>query len=348
MGFAVAKDQEFTLPPLEERPLVTFALFAYNQEKYIREAVEGAFAQTYEPLEIILSDDCSTDRTFEIMEEMAAQYAGPHRIILRRPQSNLGLARGISEVCRMASGGLIVAAAGDDISMPERTEVMVGAWKKYGMKSGSIYTHFRTIDEKGSIWPPVSRCQESHITLQDRQLCMLNNFSGLSGCAHAWTRDLFEVFGPIEDRIDHEDVIIPLRALLVGGITFIPLDMVNYRLSQGSITRKTFLSSKERFIKMGRYWEGRVAVFQQLKSDAKLAFENNLVKKSDLEWLRNKAKFAEQHALAMHKFCVSGSSIRLKIVFSHLNTFTVKQRVKLFLLAISPWLYRFKWPRQIM
>ena len=32
-----------------ERPLMTFALFAYNQEKYIREAVVGAFAQTYEP-----------------------------------------------------------------------------------------------------------------------------------------------------------------------------------------------------------------------------------------------------------------------------------------------------------
>lgn len=42
-----------------QAPLVTFALFAYNQEKFIREAVEGAFAQTYESLEIILSDDCS-------------------------------------------------------------------------------------------------------------------------------------------------------------------------------------------------------------------------------------------------------------------------------------------------
>ena len=55
-----------------DRPLVTFALFAYNQEQYIREAIEGAFAQTYQPLEIILSDDCSTDRTFEIMREMGS------------------------------------------------------------------------------------------------------------------------------------------------------------------------------------------------------------------------------------------------------------------------------------
>jgi len=79
-------------PEAGDRPLVTFALFGYNQEPYIREAVEGAFAQTYQPLEILLSYDCSTDRTFDIMRELAAAYAGPHRIRLNRNSTNLGLA----------------------------------------------------------------------------------------------------------------------------------------------------------------------------------------------------------------------------------------------------------------
>lgn len=39
--------------PTQERPLVTFALFAYNQERFIREAVEGALAKTYSHLQII-------------------------------------------------------------------------------------------------------------------------------------------------------------------------------------------------------------------------------------------------------------------------------------------------------
>lgn len=52
-----------TLPT--ECPLVTFALFTFNQQEYVRDAIEGAFSQTYEPLEIILSDNCSSDRTFE-------------------------------------------------------------------------------------------------------------------------------------------------------------------------------------------------------------------------------------------------------------------------------------------
>ncbi|MEO5658257.1 MAG: glycosyltransferase, partial [Polaromonas sp.] len=47
-------------------PLVTFVLFAYNQKKFIAEAVNGALSQTYSPLQIILSDDASTDGTYEV------------------------------------------------------------------------------------------------------------------------------------------------------------------------------------------------------------------------------------------------------------------------------------------
>lgn len=122
VGSAVAEDQEFVLPPLEERPLVTFALFAYNQEKYIREAIEGAFAQTYEPLEIILSDDCSTDQTFEIMEEMAAKYCGPHKIRTRKNANNFGVLLHVLSVAREANGAIFVVAAGDDISFLDRTQ----------------------------------------------------------------------------------------------------------------------------------------------------------------------------------------------------------------------------------
>jgi glycosyltransferase involved in cell wall biosynthesis len=104
-----------------DRPLVTFAILAYNQEKFIREAVEGAFAQTYEPLEIILSDDCSSDRTYEIMQEMIAAYEGPHELRLRRSEVNNGTLAHFFNVVSKTQGTHLVVAAGDDISYPERT-----------------------------------------------------------------------------------------------------------------------------------------------------------------------------------------------------------------------------------
>ena len=108
-----------------ERPLVTFALFAYNQEKFILEAVEGAFSQTYSPLEIILSDDCSSDQPYQIMHEMAARYEGPHSVIVRRSLVNRGLGLHFDDVCQTAKGQMLVVAAGDDISHSYRTSSLV-------------------------------------------------------------------------------------------------------------------------------------------------------------------------------------------------------------------------------
>ena len=56
-----------------EGPLVSFCVKCYNQERYIGEALEGAFAQTYRPLEIVISDDASTDRSWEIITEAVAK-----------------------------------------------------------------------------------------------------------------------------------------------------------------------------------------------------------------------------------------------------------------------------------
>ncbi|RYZ52291.1 MAG: glycosyltransferase [Sphingobacteriales bacterium] len=113
---------------MKEMPLVTFALFAFNQENYIEEAVEGAFSQTYSPLEIILSDDCSTDRTFEILEEKVLSYTGPHKVRLNRNVPNVGLIAHVTKVQEMATGAFIVTAAGDDISMPDRVAELVEVW----------------------------------------------------------------------------------------------------------------------------------------------------------------------------------------------------------------------------
>ena len=125
--------------------LVSFSLFSYNQEKFIREAVEGAFAQTYEPLEIILSDDCSTDGTFPIMQEMAAAYRGPHRVRAVQTPQNLGVMQHVLMRGREAAGDIVVVAAGDDISLPERVARHVPLYAD--PRVWAVSTGFRLIDE---------------------------------------------------------------------------------------------------------------------------------------------------------------------------------------------------------
>src|SRR4051794_34557301 len=104
-----------------ERPAVTFFVMTYNQSRFVREAVQGALAQTYQPLEILFSDDCSTDGTFEIIQETVKNYSGPHTIVLNRNERNLGVSEHLNKIVALANGELIIAADGDDVSNPHRT-----------------------------------------------------------------------------------------------------------------------------------------------------------------------------------------------------------------------------------
>lgn len=133
----------------ENRPLATFAVFAFNQERYIRETIDAAFAQRYSPLEIILSDDCSSDRTFAIMQEIAATYDGPHSVRLHRSPENLGLVNHVITVARMALGEYLIVNAGDDISYPERSEIIIETF--IDTRADCINSSYDEIDEFGTL-----------------------------------------------------------------------------------------------------------------------------------------------------------------------------------------------------
>jgi len=112
-----------------ERPLITFLVFTYQHAKFIRETLESAFAQTYSPLEIVVSDDASTDGSWDLIREAAAAYRGPHQIVLNRNERNLGIGAHLNRCFRMCRGEIIVQADGDDVSLPQRS---VGAERAPG------------------------------------------------------------------------------------------------------------------------------------------------------------------------------------------------------------------------
>ena len=54
-------------------PLVSFGIITYNQEQFILDTLKGAVSQEYDNMEIIVSDDNSTDKTFEIVESFGVR-----------------------------------------------------------------------------------------------------------------------------------------------------------------------------------------------------------------------------------------------------------------------------------
>jgi Glycosyl transferase family 2 len=225
----------------KDEPLLTFALVGYNQERFIREALEGALAQTYSPLEIILSDDCSSDRTFEIMSEMAAAYRGPHRVLLNRNASRFGLGGHINRVMEMVHGELVVVAAGDDVSLPERVAVVCKAWKSDGKRATTVHSSFIAIDEAGvPLGAPPSPLSPRLPLPLVVQTSVPHEFlktlkPNVTGCANAWSPRLFSVFGPLAPNIVYEDKAIAFRSVVAGRILMVGVPLVKYRKHQENL-----------------------------------------------------------------------------------------------------------------
>lgn len=213
-------------------PLITFALISYRQIQFIAESAASVFAQTYPNLEIILSDDCSPDDTFQRIEQIAQQYNGPHKLVLNHNSENLGLARHINRVCELASGSIIVIGAGDDVFMPDRVQHIANVFQR-DSSVYSVYSDAFYIDEDGTQLP-------GSLGMYRKILpgTPANIFKGRAhayGCAHAWKKDSYTRFGPLHPNVVYEDQAISMRSSLLGEIAYIDKPLVKYRMHSSNL-----------------------------------------------------------------------------------------------------------------
>jgi glycosyltransferase involved in cell wall biosynthesis len=257
---------------VHDRPLITFALFAYNQEKFIREAVEGAFAQTYSPLEIILSDDCSSDGTFNVIQAITAAYRRPHKVLLNRNTHNLGLAAHINRVMELSSGELIVAAAGDDVSLPRRVETTHAVWEGCS-RPDYLFFGIEVFSDDASATKQFVFDPETLTPLGMIGNCGMT----LVAPAEAWHRRVFEVFGPLPPGIMTEDKSIAFRAALLGGVVFTSYPLVRYRIHGGNISRDVHCDRQGRRAARSRSLRWQRARLEGFAHDLRTALARRLL-----------------------------------------------------------------------
>lgn len=97
--------------------IVSVILPVFNGEPWVLDAIRSIQQQTFSDWELIILDDGSTDRSLEICQACASQ---DQRIRVYANGTNLGLARTMNKLVKMAKGKYIAVQEQDDISMPER------------------------------------------------------------------------------------------------------------------------------------------------------------------------------------------------------------------------------------
>jgi glycosyltransferase involved in cell wall biosynthesis len=218
-------------------------LIAYNQQHVIADAVRSVLAQTYTPLEILISDDCSPDRTFALIQQTARDYAGPHRVVLNRNERNEGISAHLSKLARMSRGKLLFVAAGDDISVPDRCSRVVEFWLQHDSKPDLIATDLADLDSSGQTCGRLSPTDlGKYRSFED----WLADRPHVVGAAHTWSRRLFERFGDIMPGAMAEDQIMTFRAVMSGGALSLREPLVLYR--RGGLSQKRRWKSVHDFI----------------------------------------------------------------------------------------------------
>lgn len=205
---------------MNEMPLMSLLILTYNFERYVEEAVRGAFAQTYPNLEIVISDDCSTDGTWAIVERLVGEYVrggGRHKVVLNRNPGNRGFIPHFELAKSLCHGELIVYNDGDDVSHPERVTETVRYWEAGGRRHWVVFSGALKVDKDGKRIGEVLERPDNESIL---------------GVA-AYRRGMEEIFGPITEANATQDEVYGNRALMLGPRGSVAMPLLKYRIGSG-------------------------------------------------------------------------------------------------------------------
>lgn len=136
-------------------PKISVILAVYNGEKYLAETINSILAQTYRDFELIVVNDCSSDRTSEILSTYEDE-----RILIVNNSSNVKISRSRNRGLELARGQFIAVSDADDISLPERFEKQVEFLERHA-DIGVVGCQVKKIDGNGKfignlmrdVWP---------------------------------------------------------------------------------------------------------------------------------------------------------------------------------------------------
>lgn len=269
---------------------MTAGVKCYNNARYIRDALESAFSQTYRPLEIIISDDGSDDGSREVIDEVLRSHEDMKDVdvVLNRNESNLGNLGNWEKICELASGEFIVKFDGDDVSLPERVERIAAAI----LESRSSGLNPTVAGHGGFMTDPNGR----RMGLR----CSASECSPV-GAVMAFSRRCFTEFGKsVCDPKTVDDEIYARRGLMLGDFLAMPDRLVLYRTGTG-ISNSLFAVR----VPMSRGVHNMLVSLDQCERDAE-----SLDSDARDTWLRRISE--ERKEYEIRRCLIEGSSFRIR------------------------------------
>ena len=106
----------------ENSPVVSILILTYNSSEFIRESLDSVIAQEYLNLQIIVSDDASSDGTQDILHEYLSN--NPKIFTVNLNEKNIGITRNANIALSLCRGSFVAFHAGDDVMLPGKINLL--------------------------------------------------------------------------------------------------------------------------------------------------------------------------------------------------------------------------------
>ena len=220
------------------KPLVSVAVFSYNQEEYIAETLDSVLGQERDfAIEVLINDDGSTDRTPEIISEYEYKYPDIIKSFLR--PVNKGLLKCYYEVLGCSQGKYIMDIAGDDYWLPGKMKYQINAMEA---DSGMGMCYGKAIVLKGNNFIASSGTKEGE---NFESLLSRNHIPPLTVCIR--NTELSKYIKDVEPQNKDwmmEDLPMCLWFSKNSRICFMDRYFGVYRVLEGSVSRPKSLEKR--------------------------------------------------------------------------------------------------------
>ena len=234
-----------------EQPLVSVVVITYNHKKFIREAIDGVLMQETDfPVEIIIGEDCSTDGTRGILEDLQRTYPGAVRLL--DSDRNLGANLNSERTKTAALGKYVAILEGDDFwTDKQKLALQVELMERH--RECSLCFHPVTLldDTSGHVereWPVM----EARSPFQGTESCVkLGNF--IPTCSVMMRQSMQAQLPGSFDGFILGDWPMWLLTSLRGSVACIDSVMGCYRLHEGGVWTRA--SAHQRILAEAGMWE---------------------------------------------------------------------------------------------
>lgn len=244
----------------ENQPLVSIILLSYNHEKFISKAIDGILSQDYNNLEIIISDDCSSDASKSIILEKTKNNI-TNNIKLNFNKFNLGLVNHLNYLFdNFVTGEYIVLASGDDFSFHQRVTQSV----QLMTSNDDVFLSDLSVE----LYDTDKNKKLGNDILEDK-IYDLNYFNSHQiksrGCARIFKKEVLEFFGPFNKDCPTEDTTLLLRGLLLGKIKTSSSIGVKYSIHLNSLSSPKNLPTLSLRLILKQYLNDSLLAFRKRK-----------------------------------------------------------------------------------